>query len=400
MAENTIRVLEVRLYGRIVGTITREAGNKGTVFAYSEEYAQERRAIALSAKLPVRKEPYQWPEIGRWLDGLLPEGERRERIAREIGAIRMSTYSMIEKIGNECAGAVTVQPAGSTVVPEAVPVREEEIADEIERLKSGRGSLRSRASRLSLAGVQEKFALALQRDGTWAFPQNGYPSTHIVKPEMGRFPGLAMNEHTCMELARRAGLEAAETQVRTFAGHKALIVERFDRGRNGERMHQEDFAQALGTRGKYQKDGNGTGPSLKDLFTKGPYGGWQLWDQVMFAWIIGNEDAHAKNFSVLYPRDGTRKLAPIYDAVCTMAYPELTREMAWKIGSTYHANAVNEKDLGGQAALCGLDGKEAVQRLHELAEKVRTASEEMKIDGWNLEVLERAGVSRRLDRAI
>ena len=139
------------------------------------------------------------------------------------------------------------------------------------------------------------------------FPMDGYPSSHIVKPEGARFPGIAGNEHTCMELARRNGLEAAETEVRTFGEHRALVVKRFDRKEGGGKIHQEGFCQALGRTGKYRQDPDG--PSLEELFTKGPAGGWTLWDQVMFAWLIGDEDKHAKNFSVLYPEDGGARLS-------------------------------------------------------------------------------------------
>ena len=392
-----MKELEVKLYGRLLGTITRDDRTHETRLTYATEYLEDPRTVALSAGLPKQAQPIAWERAGRWFDGLLPEGERRARIAREVGAARMSTYSMLEAMGAECAGAVTVTPRGYEPAPWREPAPVAEIAAEIGRLKLAQGSTRTRGARLSLAGAQEKFALSRDEAGRWYFPMDGYPSSHIVKPEGARFPGIAGNEHTCMELARRSGLEAAETEVGTFGEHKALVVKRFDRKEGGGKLHQEDFCQALGRMGKYQQDPDG--PSLKALFTKGPVGGWALWDQVMFAWLIGDEDKHAKNVSVLYPEDGSVRLSPVYDAVCTMRYGGLERGMAWKIGNTYHANAVTERGIGVQATRCGLDPNEAVHRLHGLAERMRTAKEDMRREGWDMTHLDAGGVDTRMERA-
>ena len=245
---------------------------------------------------------------------------------------------------------------------------------------------------LSLAGAQAKFVLVKEPDGGWSWPIGGYPSTHIVKPEQERFPGLVQNEHACMEIARRAGLPAARTWTERFGKYEALVVERFDRGGEGNRIHQEDFAQALGVREKYQKQG---GPSLKDYFTRTGMGGWALWDQVTFAWLIGDEDKHAKNFSIQYPERGPARLAPIYDAVCTLAYGELSREMAWRLGNSYQVSEVTKRGIEVQARRCGLDPGEALQRLCGLAERMRNARDEMKKEGGNITALAKAGLDSR-----
>ena len=186
--------------------------------------------------------------------------------------------------------------------------------------RAGRSGPSNAVHGLSIAGAQEKLVLARLADDSWAWPVLGAPSTHILKPRMNRFPGLVHNEHLCMTVATRAGLPTANVQIERFGRHETLVVERFDRTPGGGRIHQEDFAQALGTAGKYQQYG---GPDLRDCFRQTGVGGWPLWDQVMFAWLIGDEDKHAKNFSILYAADKAPRLAPIYDAVCTLAYPKL-----------------------------------------------------------------------------
>lgn len=194
--------------------------------------------------------------------------------------------------------------------------------------------------RLSLAGAQGKLVVAMHNED-FRLPLDGSPSSHILKPQSPHFDGLVENEFFCMRLAAEAGLDVAAVEIGTAGDTRFLQVERFDRKRVSSdlmaRIHQEDFCQALGIPPelKYQQEG---GPNLKRCFelvraisaVKGP-DVLKLFDAVVFNLLIGNGDAHGKNFSFLY--DGTRaKLAPLYDLVCTQAYPNLSPEMAMKIG--------------------------------------------------------------------
>ena len=115
-----MKELDVKLYGRLLGTITRDDRTHETRLTYAKEYLDDPRTVALSARLPKQEQPIVWERAERWFGGLLPERERRARIAREVGAARMSTYSMLEAIGAECAGAVTVT---SVLYPEDGSVR-------------------------------------------------------------------------------------------------------------------------------------------------------------------------------------------------------------------------------------------------------------------------------------
>ena len=385
--------LEVRLGGVRTGRLwkTREA----LYFEYEQEYLDRSDAMALSARLPLQRGPAAWGEATRWFDGLLPEGERRQRIARQAGAASMSTYSMLRKLGAECAGAVEVRSPGEPEEEGKETASGEEIGRYIREMETFPLGTRKRQLTPSLAGAQAKFVLVKEATG-WSWPVGGYVSTHIVKPEQERCPGLVENEHTCMEVARRAGLKTAKTTVEVFGTYQTLVVERFDRDEEGKRVHQEDFAQALGVDEKYQRDG---GPSLRDCFARSGVGGWELWDQVMLAWLIGDEDKHAKNFSVQYRPGSQPTLAPIYDAVCTLAYPELDRGMAMRIGKAWQVREVGVRAVRNEAGKCGLDEGEAIQRLHALAGRVREAVEGMKDQGWNVDILERTGIGTRLDAA-
>ena len=196
-------------------------------------------------------------------------------------------------------------------------------------------------ARLSLAGAQSKLPVVLTEGGGIAVPRPGEPSTHLIKPEPERFPGLAANEAFCLTLARAIGLDAVEAEWREVAGRPLLLVARYDRaGADGRtiRMHQEDFAQALGvpSNRKYATEG---GPTFRDAFallrsaaTRPAREVLKLADAAVFNLIIGNADAHAKNFSLLRTDSGEIVLSPLYDLVATHVWGELSPRLAMRFG--------------------------------------------------------------------
>jgi serine/threonine-protein kinase HipA len=193
--------------------------------------------------------------------------------------------------------------------------------------------------RLSLAGVQLKLPVVLV-NGRIALPAPGQPTTHILKPPIPRFAGTTENEAFAMRLAAAVGLAVAPAEPRRVADRTFLLVERYDRetDRDGQihRLHQEDFCQALGVSPETKYAGEG-GPGFRDCFelvrracTPPAPAILQLLDAAIFNVILGNADAHGKNFSLLYGGD-TVTLAPLYDLLCTAAYPELSPNFAMRI---------------------------------------------------------------------
>jgi len=155
-----------------------------------------------------------------------------------------------------------------------------------------------------------------------------------------------------MKAAKKLNINVAEVKICEAENLKYLLIERYDRQIKNDmvkRIHQEDFCQALGilSINKYQADG---GPNIKDCFdlldiTKVPaINRNMLIKMFIFNFLIGNNDAHAKNFSLLYI-EKKPVLAPAYDIVCTQVYPELTKKMAMKIGSFYDKNFVTKVDF-------------------------------------------------------
>ena len=232
--------------------------------------------------------------------------------------------------------------------------------------------------RLSLAGAQDKLAVRIEGDDV-CLPLGGAPSTHILKPAVARFEGVVFNEALCMKLAVAAGLPTAAVEIRNIDGMNYLLVERYDRHHRQEpgkapvieRLHQEDFCQAQGIvpEHKYQKEG---GPSLRQCFallrevSSAPVVDLaRLLDAVIYNYLVGNNDAHGKNFSLLYRGIGTDdveiRLAPLYDIVSTVYYPELHRDMAMKIGGEYSSDKVMPKEFEKLAEEAEL-GKPLVRR--------------------------------------
>ena len=386
------RTLDVYLLSDLVGHLTQDEGGE-MLFQYAENWLNNPRAAPLSQSLPLRKERFRRKECRGFFAGILPEQSKREIIARNLGISARNDYAMLERIGGECAGAVTFVPPGQALPERSYSYRklsEEELAAILKELPKRPLLAGEEGIRLSLAGAQDKVAVRIEA-GEVCLPLGGAPSTHILKPAVERFEGVVFNEALCMKLAAAAGLSAATVETRNIAGIDYLLIERYDRlhrvAAGGEavvqRLHQEDFCQAQGIDSdhKYQKEG---GPSLKQCFallravSSAPVVDLaRLLDAVIFNYLAGNNDAHGKNFSLLYRGAGADEmeigLAPLYDVVSTLYYPELSTDMAMKIGGQYSSHKVTAKDFEQLAQEAGL-GKPLVRgRVTELAGKVLTA---------------------------
>lgn len=384
------RRLEVRLYGVTAGVLfLKENGNMQ--FRYEPEY----EGPAVSVALPVRGEAYPHRDCEAWFGGLLPEGDVRDALARVLGTSSSNQFRMLNEIGGDCAGAVEIVPDDWAVPVDMDPetLSEEDLDAVIARLpQRPLGAKPSEGIRMSLAGAQPKLPAIYEPTkiggSGFALPRHpSTPTTHLLKPEPDRYPDLVENEFFCMTLARNAGMEVALTDARkTVNGRRYLIVRRYDRtelqdGRTA-RIHQEDFCQALLVRSenKYQQDGGpsfrgvaesirrNSGLPLEDVF--------RLWDAAVFNWAIGNCDAHAKNFSLLHDR-GTPRLAPLYDLVSTVAYPELSTRWAMTIGDARFDGEVSLESWEKLALEMRLTPRAAIERARSLLAKLKRTSEEV-----------------------
>ena len=386
------KTLDVYLHNDLAGQLIQDDGGQ-MAFQYTENWLNKPRATPLSHSLPLRKERFNRKACRGFFAGILPEESKREIIARNLGISARNDYALLEQIGGECAGAVTFIPAGQPLPERNYSYRKlspHELAAILRELPARPLLAGEEGIRLSLAGAQDKVALRIEADEI-SLPLGGAPSTHILKPAAERFPGVVFNEAFCMKLASEVGLPTAKVQTRAIEGVQYLLVERYDRvhrnvtGRERipERLHQEDFCQAQGivSETKYQKEG---GPSLRQCFSllrevsSAPVIDLALLlDAVIYNYLIGNNDAHGKNFSLLYRdvgADGREiRLAPLYDLVCTIYYPELSRDMAMKIGGEYSSGKVTPKDFERLAEEAGLAKPMVKRRVPELADTLLAA---------------------------
>ncbi len=383
------KTLDVYLHSEFVGHLTQDNGGQ-MIFQYAESWLERPGAAPLSQSLPLRKERFSRNECRGYFGGILPEESKREIIARNLGISARNDYAMLEQIGGECAGAVTFVPAGEPLPESDYRYRtlsSEELAAVLRELPKRPLLAGEEGIRLSLAGAQDKVAVRVD-GGEISLPLGGGPSSHILKPGGDRFEGVVANEALCMKLAAAIGIPTAKVEARTVEGMAYLLVERYDRiyradsGQEPvlERLHQEDFCQALGivSEMKYQKEG---GPSLKQCFallrevSSTPVIDLsRLLDAVIFNYLVGNNDAHGKNFSLLYRGIGTDdmqvSLSPLYDSLSTIYYPEISRTMAMKLGGQYSSEKVMPPNFEQFAEEAGLAKPMVRRRVLEVVEKI------------------------------
>jgi serine/threonine-protein kinase HipA len=335
--------LEVYLGLRHVGTLSRESGR--LAFRYDRLWLDDPSSHPLSLSLPLREAPFADAETRTWFGNLLPEGDFLNAVARRLGRSTGDVFGLLVDLGGECAGAVSLLPPGQSPLEAGHYQRLGE--DELYALVSASPPLPLLAGetgvRLSLAGAQNKVPVYVDDSGIH-MATGTLATTHILKPPIRAaiaLPHTVENEAFCMQLAGKLGLVVPKALVSAVRDRSFYLVERFDRRRSQERierLHQEDFCQALGVEVnlKYEESG---GPSLADIWrllrnhSAAPaVDGRQLLRWIGFNFLIGNADAHGKNIALLYGEDGSVRLAPFYDLLCTAVYPELDQRLALRLG--------------------------------------------------------------------
>jgi serine/threonine-protein kinase HipA len=396
--------LAVHLYGDRVGTL-----RQGAATDYSFEYTPEvvaragAGAVVLSHSLPARDEPYGAIETRTFFEGLLPEGSRRDELARELRIDAHDTYALLGAIGRDCAGAIVIVPEETDPTFTAGEIEwlgDEDLAALVEELPRRPLGIerRGRKLRLSLAGVQRKLVLVRSGSGRFGLPTADTPSAHLIKPEYEHeYPGLAHNEMLCMSVARCAGLPAAESELVSIGGRACLVSRRFDRSSDGSgtvRLHQEDLCQALSVPSnlKYQSE---VGPGFRQLRILLEEIGRgadveRLVRAAVLNFVLGNSDAHGKNFAILFAELG-RELAPLYDIVSTAVY-DLDEEMAMSIGDNFDPESVRLADWLEMSADCDLAPAPFLSLVRRTAVEVRECAGSVaslaRAEGWHVPLID------------
>jgi serine/threonine-protein kinase HipA len=322
--------LPVRFAEQHVGVLTHDRGRLAL------RYAEGARA-GVSQRLAVRAEPYEHDACHAYFSNLLPEAGFRDLLCRRLSLPTTEDYELLRLLGPDCAGAValyTEQESGTGPCNYS-PIDEAELRGWLKQPLS-RPSPRDRAGlRCAISGAQDKLVVHLA-DGEPYLCERGAASTVILKPDIAdgfnRIELSALNELYCMQLAGAVGLKVP----RTFWYAGAFAAERFDRvwvGSRLERVHQEDFVQLLGLppRAKYEVGFRHCFEVVDRYVKDGESARRELVERMLFNLLIGNGDAHGKNFALLFGTSGA-ELAPAYDLLCTQAYPSLSEAFSMKVG--------------------------------------------------------------------
>lgn len=375
------RKLDVYLHQTLIGCLSIDSLGD-MAFNYTPAYASNKQHLVLSQSLPLQTEAFDAKQCRPYFSGILPEAHLRASIARQLGISEKNDFALLSAIGGECAGAVSLLPSSVTpdnLNPEYRTLDEQALANILDTMHQKPMLVGEDGIRLSLAGAQDKLAVALINHQI-SIPINGAPSTHILKPMNKDFLSLIENECFCLNLAKKIGLNTAEAALHYANKQPYLLIKRYDRINNHheiQRLHQEDFCQALGIipEMKYQREG---GPDLASCFqlirnvsTLPVLDIKALLQGVLFNLIIGNNDAHGKNFSILYDQHNTR-LAPFYDMISTVYYPSLATKMAMKIGSKYNFDVLYPRHIMQMAEAARLSKALVRKETISMIEKIKT----------------------------
>jgi len=338
-------------------------------FRYEPDWI-DNHGFAISLTLPLTTEDFSCDAsvAHRFLANLLPEGGVREHIVRDL-KIPNTDFDLLRAIGGECAGALSILPVERNPSDDQSyrPLSGKELAQLIAR----RGQIyatwpKDKRPRLSLAGAQDKCPVLI-RDGRYFLPEGEAPSSHILKFELTDYRHLPAYETFTNHLARQIGLPVVEIELHSIEKRFYAQIERYDRvwDERGEvqRLHQEDFCQALGYghEKKYQDSGGPTFADcyqlLQDASTDPAIDTQNLLRWQIFNVLAGNSDGHSKNLSLLYLPTGEIRLSPFYDLVCTRAIERIDYHLAFDVGGQRDPGLVSIKHWESLAGECDVGSR-------------------------------------------
>ncbi|HEX9966887.1 MAG TPA: HipA domain-containing protein [Solirubrobacterales bacterium] len=368
--------VDVCLHGERIGALARTADGYELSYAPSVVAKHGSGTVLLSHSLPVRMEPYSADTTRAYVEGLLPQGRERRRLAAELGVEATDGFELVTALGYDCPGAVTFSTDRDHARAAAIA-----------------------GSRIAHGGDREKFGAVRDRlGGFWRDPRPGRPSTHVVKPEPDELPEMAANEMFCTSVLRQAGLPAAKATVETIDGRTCLVSPRFDliwEGREPKRLHQETFCQALGippadTIAGGEADAPGFAEACGLLRALGRERDVPTLIHAAFGnYVLGNGDSHGRNFALVFGSGAVR--VAIYDVTSTVVYDEAT-EAGMVLPDDLDVTTYLRR-LCEVAAECGTDLDvfhiQASCALKYVCDAIEVVAERAEAQGWYAPVIDR-----------
>lgn len=360
-------------------------GHEGGVyfFEYDAQWLEQHGGFVLAPGFPLQKARFTGEGVRTFFANLLPEGAALEDILNAIQSRDASPFEMVGRLGAELPGVLSVLPEGQAprIERQYEPLSREQLSKRLAERGEKPLLMSNPQATMSLAGAQDKIGLRFDpRTERISDSVGQSPTTHIFKPDtrLKAFQPSAINEYACMTLARAVKLPVPKVWLLRVP-EAVYVVERYDRmtvAGNILGLHQIDGCQLLqvGSDWKYQRNAGlvslprlvaalrglqVTGRDLLEL---------QRW--VMFNYLIGNADAHAKNMSVLIDDAGYR-LAPFYDLLCVQAYGD--NRLALFIGDEEEFGAVGAHSWEAFCKDCGFRYEQTMTEFRKLATAVHKA---------------------------
>jgi serine/threonine-protein kinase HipA len=352
-------------------------------FQYDAEWLKSAHAYVLAPQFALQPEPHLGEPVKIFFANLLPEGAALEEILSALHMRNASTFEIIGQLGEELPGVLSVRAEGKVPfgTQQYSPLSKEMLSQRIKDRDQQKPLLTSNEqSSMSLPGAQDKMGLRYDaRRGKLYDSVGSTPTTHIAKPDtrLVKYQPSAINEYLCMRLASAVNLPVPLVHL-IQVPETVYIVQRYDRIVSGDSikcLHQLDGCQllGLGQDWKYERQGlvslkrivealRGLQLSAKDLLS------FQRW--VMFNYLIGNSDAHAKNVSVMIDETGYA-LAPFYDLLCVQVYGD--DRLALYIGDEDQYSSVGAHSWEAFCEDCGFSVKPTLSLFMKMAKDLAKA---------------------------
>lgn len=346
-------------------------------FEYDPQWLEQPGGFVLAPQFPLRAERFVGLAVRTFFENLLPEGEALDDIVSAIHLRGASSFEVLGRLGAELPGVLSLLPENDK------PNSQQEYSSlsfaALHARLANRGNVPLLVSNvhatMSLAGAQDKIGLRFDKKTKKLRDSVGHsPTTHILKPDtrQARYQPSAINEYGCMKLARALKLSVPDVWLLRVP-YASYVVQRYDRESVAGKivcLHQIDGCQLLGhgPGWKYQRLGGLVSipklvEALRNLRVRGS-DLLQLQRWVMFNFLIGNADAHAKNVSVLIHENGFQ-LAPFYDLLCVRAYGD--SGLALFIGDEDNFDAVGTHSWEALSKDCGFNAGELLVEFRRMA---------------------------------
>ncbi|OQY11613.1 MAG: serine/threonine protein kinase [Desulfobacteraceae bacterium 4572_19] len=365
----------------LVGTLERHTKGR-VVFQYSQDWLNG-FAKSISLSLPCRKEKYSPGISTAFFENLLPESDVKTVLAFNRRFNKNDTFAFFENFGEDCAGALSVLSEGNQINFSSGEYEciDNELINVLDKIAVSPEKYKlfpqMKQARLSIAGAQDKLPVYIKKNRFYLPLTSGSATTHIIKPASAILPDITKNEAFCMELAQIIGLSVPDSKLIEVGGHELFVIDRYDRKQTVNtvlRIHQEDFCQAMGlsVNRKYQESGGPGFLQCRELIDEflsdnGAKTRLNFARVTIFNYLIGNCDAHGKNFSIIH--ETNLRLAPFYDLLSTQVYP-LDNKFAMAIGKTYKLSRIKEHSFKEFAEHLKLSSKKLLLLMEEVTQAV------------------------------